>query len=101
MIWIFNLDRASAGLCDNYADVMQYIIELERIKQPANHRKTQAHFNVSTLGTNAEKKKWCIEFCQSNNYIIVETPSEPLSSPSLQRNHQSASATQDRIEQIG
>lgn len=88
MIWILNLDRASAGLCDNYADVMQYIIELETKKKPANCRMSKVRLDISNLESDAEKKKWCIDFCQSNNYIIVETPSEPLSAPSLHTNDQ-------------
>lgn len=102
MIWIFNLDRASAGLCDNYADVMQYIIELETIKQPANRRKPNAHLDISNIGNDVEKKKWCIDFCQSNNYIIIETPSDPLNSTSIGTyNRQSPLTTQERVEQVG
>jgi hypothetical protein len=84
MIWIFNLERASAGLCDNYDDVVQYITQLENIKLPANHRKSIYSLNMS--GSQSEKKQWCIDFCNSNSYIIVETPSKPMDSKSTQSN---------------
>jgi len=32
MIWIFKSDRASAGFCENYEDLFQYIREKENIK---------------------------------------------------------------------
>jgi len=32
MIWIFKSDRASAGFCENYEDLFQYIREKENLK---------------------------------------------------------------------
>jgi hypothetical protein len=32
MIWIFKSDKASAGSCENYDDLFQYIREKERLK---------------------------------------------------------------------
>lgn len=84
MIWIFNLERARAGLCDNYDDVVQYITELENIKLPANYRKSMNALGISD--SQSEKKQWCIDFCNNHSYIIVETPSKPINSKSAHGN---------------
>lgn len=88
MIWIFNLERASAGLCDNYDDVIQYITELENFKLPANRMKSSHPCDMSDLvsDTMHDKKQWCIQFCKDHNYVIVETPSQPSDLSPAQRN---------------
>jgi len=104
MIWIFNLERASAGACDNYADVFQYIRELEQLKQPANLRKPKGNedINIANLKSDAEKKQWCINFCKSNKYSIIETPSRPPTSRPPQSNSFSyhSSYGETYIEQV-
>ncbi len=37
MIWFFKLDRAIAGSCENYDELFQYIIRLEKLKLLESH----------------------------------------------------------------
>ena len=80
MIWIFNLKRASASLCDNYHDVFQYITELEHKKVMLDHNHQAIIPNVSNPKSLNDKKSWCVDFCNGNNYTLIETPSQPIES---------------------
>ena len=78
MIWIFNLERASAGVCDSYADLYQYICELNSQTDFQGSVQTSLHNKSADWLCEEDQKQWCIDFCQSNNYMIIETPSQPI-----------------------
>lgn len=93
MIWIFNLEKASAFSCDNYDDLFQYINELEELRlskintqllQPSVRRVSN-----SKKGS-ALKKQWCLEYCKDNNFTIVENclaANNPSKNPRSSQKH--------------
>lgn len=75
MIWLFNLERASAISCDNYDDLFQYIHGLEGLKVS----KVKSLLNQASMGSGSmphkeeeSKKQWCLEYCKNHHYIVVE-----------------------------
>jgi hypothetical protein len=80
MIWIFNLERASAGVCDNYSDLCQYILDIENQKNVSVTKSASKNYNPIFFNNEEDQKQWCIEFCKNHNYVIIETPSQPVNS---------------------
>lgn len=84
MIWFFNLEKASAVSCDNYDDLFDYIHELEKLKLLKTYPQfDQAYetLNPSFEDTEILKKQWCLEYCKSHNYLVVENTSPAKNSP--------------------
>ena len=78
MIWIFNLERASASVCDNYNDVFHYILSLEQQDLLPSSQKSKKDLNCLDFVSEAEKKQWCLEFCKKHKYDIIETPTHAV-----------------------
>jgi hypothetical protein len=80
MIWIFNLERASAGVCDSYTDVYEYIRGIEGLTNPEGSELLEHNIELPANAHEPEQKQWCINFCKDNNYVIIETPSHAVNS---------------------
>jgi hypothetical protein len=82
MIWIFNLERASASVCDNYHDVFHFIHSLEQQEILPSNRTLSQKPNPDSKSHNfvsdAEIKQWCLDFCKKNKYDIIETPTNAV-----------------------
>jgi hypothetical protein len=70
MIWFFNLNKASAGVCDNYNELFHYFNEIERIKW--KDIKSSESFFLKIINNKISKKKWCVDYCKANQYVIME-----------------------------
>lgn len=99
MIWIFNLERASAGVCDNYTDVFQYIHSLENQQTTKVSKQKKNDLEILCSSSEADLKHWCINFCKNHNYVIIETPSQAVNSEHSPWNANSHSITEERFKQ--
>jgi hypothetical protein len=100
MIWIFNLERASAGVCDSYTDVYQYILGLEGQMDIENTHNLNRHAEEPSLTCEVDQKQWCIDFCRNHNFVIIETPSKPVNTEhSPWNSHVHMSGIEERFKQ--
>jgi hypothetical protein len=100
MIWIFNLDRASAGVCDNYHDVFQYLSDIASSNTAPKHTSQSELFTLTDEDSLATKKNWCLNFCKVHNYTIIETPQIIDSNVPKWRHHHEISPIEELLERV-
>lgn len=103
MIWIFNLERASASVCDNYHDVLHYILSIEQqdilSSVRSSSQKSKKDLSCLNFVTDAEKKQWCLDFCKKNNYNIIETPTVAVNPSHSTWSSQTTGQFEERFKQ--
>jgi len=75
MIWFFNLERASGGVCDSYSDLFQYLCKKEKVELK------DKQFPEALIGDADKhlfKKRWCLKYCKNHRYVIIENKGAPM-----------------------
>lgn len=73
MIWIFNLEKASACASDSYNELFQHLLKIEQLK--LEDEKSGESTIAADVGL-AFKKQWCLDYCKTNNYVVMESFSQ-------------------------
>lgn len=79
MIWIFNLEKASACACDSYVELFQYLLKMEKLK--LEDAEPTEVIGASDMGMPVFKKQWCLDYCKTNNYVVIETSPQTSQTP--------------------
>ncbi|MBM3632665.1 MAG: hypothetical protein FJX03_03020 [Alphaproteobacteria bacterium] len=71
MIWFFSMERASGGVCDSYDELFQCLYKLN-VSSLSDISVSPTH-TPSTQTAPFCKKQWCIDYCKTNKYIVMES----------------------------